>query len=112
MLISRLTPLTSTFARSGWSGWISTTSPGIPRHMCHLRCGEFPKDLVDRGLGFLDAVNRRRRGDEEVVDGRELCHLPAVVAGQPDREQPAPACLVEGTEQVRGVAAGRQPDSD
>ena len=33
MLISRLTPLTFTFARSGWSGWISTTSPGIPRHM-------------------------------------------------------------------------------
>src|SRR5580693_2443352 len=112
MLISRFTPLTSTFARSGWSGWISMTSPGIPRHMRHLRCGEFPEHLVDGGLGFLDPVNRGRRGDEEVVDGGELGHLAAVVAGQADGEHPAPGGFVEGAEQVLGVAAGRQADGD
>src|ERR1700679_3374829 len=58
MLMSRLTPLTSTLARSEWSGLISMTSPGIPRHMRHLRCGEVPEDLVDRGLGFLYPVDR------------------------------------------------------
>src|ERR1700733_11157108 len=68
MLIIRFTPLTSTFARSGWSGLISMTSPGIPRHMRHLRCGEFPEHLVGGGLRFLDPVDGRRRGDEQVVD--------------------------------------------
>src|SRR6266699_5769977 len=33
MLMTRLTPLTLTRARSGWSGRNSTTSPGMPRHM-------------------------------------------------------------------------------
>src|SRR5262249_26272775 len=33
MLITRRTPLTSTLARSAWSGRNSTTSPGMPRHI-------------------------------------------------------------------------------
>src|ERR1700722_7785824 len=112
MLISRLTPLTSTFARSGWSVLISMTSPGIPRHMRHLLNGELPEHLVDRGLGFLYPVDRGRRGHEEVVDGVKLGHLPSLVAGQADGEHPALAGLIEGAHQVRGVAARGQPDGD
>src|SRR5581483_5223141 len=42
ILIARLTPLTSTLARSGWSGRISITSPGMPRHMSYyLRGGSW-----------------------------------------------------------------------
>ena len=44
MLIARRTPLTSTLARSGWSGRISTISPGIPRHI--------PRSLVRYLDGF------------------------------------------------------------
>src|ERR1700744_4006359 len=80
MLISRRTPLTLTLARSGCSASISTTSPGMPRHMRHLLNREFPENLVDRGLGFLDPVHRGGRDHEQVVDGVQLGHLPALVA--------------------------------
>src|SRR5215472_18602773 len=87
MLISRLTPLTFTLARSGCSGCSSTTSPGMPRHMRHLLraadafsaaclaesgAGQFPEHLVDRRLRFLDPVDRGGRHDEQVVDTVQL----------------------------------------
>src|SRR5579862_6062630 len=60
-LITRLTPLTSTFARSGWSGRNSITSPGMPRHIAlplhHVQ--DDPRRLVDRrgdGLAQFHAV--------------------------------------------------------
>src|SRR5215468_10735102 len=107
MLISRLTPLTSTLARSGCSGCISMTSPGMPRHMGHLQScdGEFPEHLVDRGLRLLDPVDRGGRRHEQVVDAVKFGHLAALVAGQPDGEHPAPARLVERGQ--RGHAAAR-----
>src|SRR5215469_11521908 len=125
MLISRLTPLTFTLARSGCSGWSSTTSPGMPRHMRHLLCaaggssaacladsgaGQFPEHLIDRRLRLLDPVDRGGRHDEQVVDAVQLGHLSARVARQPDGQHPAAAGLVEGTQQVGGVAACRQAD--
>src|SRR6516225_2087733 len=125
MLIIRRTPLTFTLARSGCSGWSSTTSPGMPRHMRHLLraadgssaarldesgAGQFPEHLIDRRLRFLDPVDRGGRHDEQVVDAVQLGHLPAGVARQPDGQHPAAAGLVEGTQQVGGVAACGQAD--
>src|SRR5690348_10029256 len=99
MLISRRTPLTLTLARSGWTGSISTTSPGMPRHIRHLLDREFPEHLIDRGLGFLYPVDRGRGDYEQVVDGVKLGHLPALVAGQADGEHPALGRLAEGPHQ-------------
>src|SRR6185437_3062304 len=53
-LITRRTPLTSTLARSGWSGRNSITSPGMPRHM--------------RSPFFLDEVEHDL---DRFVDGRD-----------------------------------------
>src|SRR6266542_3879835 len=97
MLTARLTPLTSTLARSGRSGSSSTTSPGMPRHMASPSSGEgglgqFPEDVVEGGLRFLDPVDGCRRDHEEVVDGVQLGHLAALVAGEPDGEQAAAGC--------------------
>src|SRR5262245_20830383 len=55
MLIARLTPLTSTLARSGRSARISMTSPGMPRHMsasCLSSCEQFERG-VDGGADRL-----------------------------------------------------------
>src|SRR5690242_4884216 len=91
-LTDRRTPLTETLARSGRSSEISMTSPGMARHMlltasCGLRGrdhlgvagkrgdGQLPQCVVDGGLRLLDAVHRRRRDDEQVVDAVQLGHL-------------------------------------
>src|SRR5882757_7955581 len=46
MLMARLTPLTLTFARSGWSTTNSTISPGIPRHISLSHRDGFEDELV------------------------------------------------------------------
>src|SRR6266571_8061393 len=119
MLMVRRTPLTFTLARSGRSCRISTTSPGIPRHMLAPSVGlveqlprQLPQDVVQGGLGLLDPVDRGRRHHEQVVDGLRLRHPAAVVPGQADGEQAAPTGLVEGPDQVVRVAAGGQAQGD
>src|SRR5512132_4160637 len=82
---------------TGWSGAVGR----LQRHL-----GQLPQDVVDGGLCLLDPVDRGRGDHEQVVDGVELGHLAALVDGPTDGEQPAPARLLEGANQVVGVAAG------
>src|SRR5689334_22657073 len=80
MLIARLTPQTSTMARSGRSDRISTISPGIPRHMRGLRQLDGFEDEVVAAFG-VDVGAAAPRADGEGVgrDGR----APAGAAGHP-----------------------------
>src|SRR4029453_11668895 len=52
MLIARLTPLTSTLARSGRSSMTSTTSPGMPRHILLLLQVDGFQDQLVAALGL------------------------------------------------------------
>src|ERR671910_1171425 len=83
MLIARLTPLTSTLARSGRSSISSTISPGMPRHIFFLQVDGFQDQLV-AALGLQIEGGAGRAGGEG-VGGLGL--VPAVEAADPHRHR-------------------------
>ena len=88
--------------------------PAVPprRRPGQRRHGQLPQRVVHGGLRFLDAVHRGRRRHEQVVQAVQLGHLAAVVAGDAHGEHAAAGRLVQGAQQVLGVAAGGQADGD
>src|SRR5512132_660947 len=83
MLIARLTPLTSTLARSGRSSMNSTISPGMPRHMLVLHVDCLQDQLV--ATVGLEVEGAAGRAGGEGVGGLGL--VPAVEAADPDRHR-------------------------
>src|SRR5215213_10150808 len=82
MLIARLTPLTSTLARSGRSSMNSTTSPGMPRHILLLLQVDGFQDQLVAALG-LDVEPAAGGAGGEGVGGLAL--VAAVQAADPHR---------------------------
>src|SRR5919107_5224963 len=81
MLMARLTPLTSTLARSGRSSISSTISPGMPRHIRFLHMDRFQDQLV-AALGLDVEPAAAGAGGEGVVG---LAFVTAVKAADPYR---------------------------
>src|SRR4029450_10584149 len=81
MLIARLTPLTSTLARSGRSSMNSTISPGMPRHIVFLHVNGFQDQLV-AALGLEVEPAAGGTGGEGVGG---LALVAAVEAADPHR---------------------------
>ena len=69
-----------------------------------------PESEAQGGLGLLDPVHAVGLHDEAVLHVGRAAHLPAVVAGQPDGDEPAGAGLGEGGEDVGRAPAGGEPE--
>src|SRR4029453_3815086 len=81
MLIARLTPLTSTLARSGRSSMNSTIPPGMPRHIVFLHVNSLQDQLV--ATLRLEIQGAAGRAGGEGVGSVGL--VAAVQAAGPDR---------------------------
>ena len=74
------------------------------------RVHEIPQDVIGDDVAFLDAVDRRRRHDQAMIDDAAGLHPAAVAAGQPDGHQAHLLGLGEGGDQIGRIAAGGDAD--
>src|SRR5206468_4291194 len=118
MLMARRTPLTSTLARSGRSSQSSTTSPGIPRHIClHPLQPAVAGDVLPREEQDAGHHEHQQQGDDQ-QDGHgghaTRRRRPTTSLTSPET-MPVPvwsACLMIPTAISRPVAMAAANSSD
>src|SRR5579859_1246273 len=105
-LMTRLTPLTSTLARSGWSGSSSITSPGMPRHMRSPpgldQIEDCANGVVDGGCDRLAEAYSRFRARGLAADDQHLARFcPEHAQDAHDHVRLHPVAVEEGAVSLR-----------